>query len=101
MKRLFHIILLAGCFLAGCGPLALAPARAQQSTPALPFILVTAAPNASPTPTPFQPIPWTPTGTSPESGVPQPVVDTATPSVTLPPSTQTLPPTADPNMLLN
>src|SRR5512143_1626839 len=97
MKRLFHIILLAGCFLAGCGPLALAPARAQQSTPALPFALVTVAPNASPTPTPFQPIPWTPTGTLP----PTPTIDPAALTATLPPATQTEVPTADPNFLIN
>ena len=95
MKRLFHILLLAGCLLAGCGPLALAPARVQQ--PALPFTLVTAAPNASPTPTPFQPVPWTPTGTV----GPTSAVDSATPTETPPPPTQTEIPTIDPNLLVN
>jgi LCP family protein required for cell wall assembly len=59
--------------------------------------LVTAAPNASPTPTPFQPIPWTPTGTL----VAQPLVDTALPTATLPAATQTEIPTIDPNLLVN
>jgi polyisoprenyl-teichoic acid--peptidoglycan teichoic acid transferase len=94
MKRSFNIIVLAGYLLAGCGPLALAPASVQ---PSLPFTLVTAAPNASPTPTPFQPIPWTPTGTL-ES---QPIIDTATPTSTLPAATQTEIPTIDPNLLVN
>src|SRR6266540_4182285 len=96
MKRLFHIILLAGYLLAGCGPLALAPSSVQPA-PALPFTLVTAAPNASPTATPFQPIPWTPTGTLQS----QPSGDTATPSATLPAATQTEIPTIDPNLLVN
>lgn len=91
MRRIFHITLLAGFLLAGCGTLA--PAAASQQT--LPFALVTAAPNASPTPTPFQPIPWTPTGTL------QPTVDTATPSITVPPPTETPAPTIDPNILMN
>ena len=94
MKRIFHIILLAGYLLAGCSPLALAPSSVQ---PALPFTLVTAAPNASPTPTPFQPIPWTPTGTIQS----QPIGDTATPTATLPAATQTEIPTIDPNLLIN
>ena len=94
MKRLFYIILLAVYILAGCSPLALAPSSVQ---PALPFTLVTAAPNASPTPTPFQPIPWTPTGTLQS----QPSGDTATPSATLPAATQTEIPTIDPNLLVN
>jgi LCP family protein required for cell wall assembly len=95
MKRLFHILLLAGYLLAGCSPLALAPSSVQQ--PALPFNLVTAAPNASPTPTPFQPIPWTPTGTLESPSI----VDTATPIATLPAATQTEIPTIDPNLLIN
>lgn len=94
MKRLFYIILLAVYLLAGCSPLALAPSSVQ---PALPFTLVTAAPNASPTPTPFQPIPWTPTGTIQA----QPIGDTATPTATLPAATQTEIPTIDPNLLIN
>jgi LCP family protein required for cell wall assembly len=94
MKRFFHVILLAAYLLAGCNALALAPSSAQST---LPFTLVTAAPNASPTPTPFQPIPWTPTGTL-ES---QPTGDTATPTATLPAATQTEIPTIDPNLLVN
>jgi len=96
MKRFFHILLLAGYLLAGCSPFAFAPASVK-SAPALPFTLVTAAPNASPTPTPFQPIPWTPTGTL-ES---QPTGDTAVPTATLPAPTQTEIPTIDPNLLVN
>lgn len=88
MKRIFTFTLLAGSLLAGCGGYA-------PTSSALPFTLVTAAPNASPTPTPFQPIPWTPTGTLP------PVVDTVTPTATLPPPTETPIPTIDPNILIN
>lgn len=95
MKRLFYILLLAVYLLAGCSPLALAPAGVQQ--PTLPFTLVTAAPNASPTPTPFQPIPWTPTGTVQTP----PNIDTAIPTATLPAATQTEIPTIDPNLLIN
>jgi LCP family protein required for cell wall assembly len=87
MRNLFRFTLLAGLLLAGCGTAA-PPSSA-------PFAMVTAAPNASPTPTPFQPIPWTPTGTLP------PVMDTVTPSATLPPPTETLIPTIDPNLLIN
>ncbi len=58
-------------------------------------MLVTAAPNASPTPTPFQPIPWTPTGSLQTPG------DTPTPSITVPPPTETPVPTIDPNLLVN
>jgi len=94
MKRFFYILLLAVYILAGCSPLALAPSNVQ---PALPFTLVTAAPNASPTPTPFQPIPWTPTGTLQA----QPTLDTALPTATLPAATQTEIPTIDPNLLIN
>ncbi|HLO27499.1 MAG TPA: LCP family protein [Anaerolineales bacterium] len=90
MRKFFHIILLAGYLLAGCGVSAPTPQG-------LPFALVTAAPNASPTPTPFQPIPWTPTGTI----QPQPVNDTATPTATSPAPTQTELPTVDPNILIN
>jgi polyisoprenyl-teichoic acid--peptidoglycan teichoic acid transferase len=85
-------MLLAGFLLAGCGALVPAPSSAQA---ALPFALVTAAPNASPTPTPFQPIPWTATSTV---GTP---VDTATPTVTVPPPTETPIPTIDPKILIN
>jgi LCP family protein required for cell wall assembly len=88
MRKVFYFILLAGILLGGCG----APAAASA---ALPFTLVTAAPNASPTPTPFQPIPWTPTGTI----LPTTIPPTAT--ATLPAPTQTQIPTIDPNILVN
>src|SRR5215208_6953472 len=90
MKRTLRVILLAGMLLAGCG--SFAPAQ-----PALPFVLVTAAPNASPTPTPFQPIPWTPTGTFQS----QLLTDSLTETVTVSAPTQTLLPTIDANMLIN
>ena len=86
-------MLLAWVLLAGCG--AFAPVRSDNVQARLPFVLVTAAPNASPTPTPFQPIPWTPTSTA---GTP---VDTATPTITVPPPTETPVPTIDPNILVN
>jgi len=85
-------IILAALLLAGCGTTA-SPTDQQ----ALPFALVTAAPNASATPTPFQPIPWTPTGTLP----PTPTLDPVTLTVTLPAPTQTEVPTLDPNFLIN
>src|SRR3972149_2620748 len=94
MKTLTRVILLAGPLLAGCGTIAPASANVQ---PALPFVLVTPAPNASPTPTPFQPVPWTPTGTLQS----QPTTDPATPTATLPATTQTELPTIDPNILIN
>src|SRR5512141_2356656 len=94
MKRLFYILLLAVYVLAGCSPLALAPSSVQ---PALPFTLVTAAPNAPPTPTPSQPIPWTPTGTIHA----RPNADSTTPTATVPAATQTEIPTIDPNLLVN
>jgi LCP family protein required for cell wall assembly len=90
MKKLFHAMLLASMLLVGCGTLA--PAQTT-----LPFVLVTAAPNATVTPTPFQPIPWTPTGSLPA----QPTMDAATLTVTVPAATQTEQPTIDPNMLIN
>src|ERR671925_377800 len=92
MRRVVYITILVGTLLAGCG--AFASAASNQSAN-LPFILVTAAPNASPTSTPFQPIPWTPTVTA---GIP---VDTATPTPTIPPPTETPLPTIDPNVLIN
>ena len=91
MRNLVLIILLASLVLVGCGPFT------AQAGPVLPFVYVTAAPNASPTPTPFQPVPWTPTGTifpSPTMGL---VSETSTPVV----PTQTQVPTVDPNMLIN
>src|SRR5687768_5177658 len=93
MKRCLHILVLAGYLLAGCG--AFAPSSNVQA--ALPFTLVTAAPNASPTPTPFQPLPLSPTATFQAS----PTVDPSTPTPTIPPPTETLVPTIDPNILIN
>src|SRR5512142_639764 len=90
MRRFIYVIVLAGLLLAGCG-------TGAPAAPTLPFVLVTVAPNASPTPTPFQPVPWTPTG--PVSS--QPLVAPATPTATLPAATQTQPPTVDPNILVN
>ena len=91
MRNLVLFTLLVSLLLSGCGAL---PAQAQ---PALPFVFVTAAPNASPTPTPFQPIPWTPTGTF----LPSPTIGPATETPTPPAPTQTEFPTVDPNMLMN
>src|SRR5512134_1786804 len=88
MRKFFHLTLLAGILLAGCGTLA--PASSAQQ-----FAWVTAAPNASPTSTPFQPVPWTPTGTLQPTPIP------ATPTLTLPAPTETPIPTIDPNLLIN
>lgn len=85
-------IIIATLLLAGCGT-----AAPASEPPALPFPLVTVAPNASPTPTPFQPIPWTPTGTLPS----QLVSDSVFATETLPAPTQTEIPTIDPNFLIN
>lgn len=90
MKRLFHLMLLASVLLVGCGTVA--PAQTT-----LPFVLVTSAPNGTMTPTPFQPIPWTPTGSPP----PQPTIDSAALTATLVPATPTQQPTIDPNILIN
>lgn len=83
-------MLVASILLSGCGAVA-------QAQPARKFLLVTAAPNASATPTPFQPVPWTPTGTF----LPQPTMGPATETATPPVPTQTEFPTVDPNMLMN
>ena len=93
MKSNRWIFLLAAVVLAGCGTFA--PAPTQQ---ALPFAFVTVAPNASPTPTPFQPVPWTPTGTLPSNPVIDPATPTSTPTAA---ATQTELPTIDPNFLIN
>src|SRR5918993_2381190 len=94
MKRCLYILFLAGYLLTGCGTFASAAENQQAS---LPFALVTAAPNASPTPTPFQPIPLLPTMTL----EPSPTVDPSTPTPTVPPPTETPVPTIDPNLLIN
>jgi len=94
MKPIHWRIILVALLLAGCG----SNAPAQQSQ-ALPFAMVTSAPNASPTPTPFQPIPWTPTG-SPLSA---PVIDSSSQSSNSSALSiaQTETPTPDPNFLVN
>jgi LCP family protein required for cell wall assembly len=60
---------------------------------------VTSAPNASPTPTPFLPVPWTPTG----SPLSPPIIDSISPSSTppVPLAAQTETPTVDSNFLIN
>jgi len=78
MKLSRGLLIVAAILLHGCASLAPAPVSAQ---PALPFVLVTAAPDASPTPTPFQPIPWTPTGTLPSQPVIDPGAMTSTPAI--------------------
>ena len=94
MKRCMYILLLAGMLLSGCGSFASAAANRQ---PELPFVLVTAAPNASPTPTPFQPLPLSPTPTF----VASPTIDPSTATPTIPPPTETPVPTIDPDILIN
>jgi len=89
MKSLHWILIIPALLLAGCGTGA--PASS------LSFVLVTTAPNASPTPTPFQPIPWTPTG----SPLFQPVADAPNQTSTPPAPTQTQVPTVDSNFLIN
>ncbi len=90
MRSLWQITAITAILLAGCG----SNAPAQGS---LPFDFVTAAPNASPTATPFQPVPWTQT-VSPFSS---PNPDSATATTTPPALTPTDVPTIDPNILIN
>jgi LCP family protein required for cell wall assembly len=96
MTRFLQTAVVASFLLAGC--ITSAPAQS-----ALPFALVTVAPNASPTPTPFQPILWTPTGPTQGTPLSQPAADSATPTAALPAPTvaQTEAPTIDPNFLIN
>ena len=99
MKRLLYVSLLASLILAGC-----ASAASANIQPTLPFVLVTVAPNASPTPTPFQPMPSTLTGSSiPTQDALQSTLpaNSVTPTATLPAPTQTEVPTIDSNMLIN
>ena len=90
MKSIWQITLIAAFLLAGCGMTA-----STDLNP--PFTFVTVAPNASPTPTPFQPIPWTPTGAL----LTQPVIDSSLSTSTPPAPTLTPAPTIDPNLLIN
>lgn len=90
MRRLLLIMLLVSVYLVGCGTAA--PVQAS-----LPFVIVTAAPNATVTPTPFQPVPWTPTGSAPA----QALVSAVTPTETAAAATQTGVPTVDMNVLQN
>jgi polyisoprenyl-teichoic acid--peptidoglycan teichoic acid transferase len=96
MKPFWQIILITAFLLAGCGTTA-------SADPNLPFAFVTVAPNASPTPTPFQPIPWTPSPVYAQDGtlLSQPVIDPSSSTATLPAPTQTQAPTIDPNLLIN
>jgi LCP family protein required for cell wall assembly len=89
MRTFILIVVLASLVLAGCGNLL--PAQ-----PAMAFAFVTAAPDASATPTPFRPVPWTPTGTYFPSPTFNPVTETPSPALT-----QTELPTIDANMLIN
>ena len=90
MKFAHLRIIFTALLLAGCG--SIAPASSS-----LPFAMVTSAPNSSPTPTPFQPIPWTPTG-SPLSPL---VVDSSSPASIPPEPIQTEAPTPAPNFIIN
>jgi polyisoprenyl-teichoic acid--peptidoglycan teichoic acid transferase len=89
MRKFALILFLACLVVAACG-------TSAQAQPALGFALVTAAPNASATPTPFQPVPWTPVGTFFPSPTFNPVTETPSPA-----PTQTEAPTIDPNLLAN
>lgn len=96
MKSIWQSTLIAAFLLAGCGMTA-----STDSNP--PFTFVTVAPNAPPTPTPFQPIPWTPTTLYAQDGTlpPQPVIDSSSSTSTPPAPTLTPAPTIDPNLLIN
>lgn len=98
MKPIWRITIIAALLLAGCG--GNAPAQPQASS----FLLVTSAPNASPTPTPFQPIPWTPTVpfvSAQETLLAQLGADSSSLTTTPLAPGQTEVPTADPFFLIN
>ena len=92
MKKRFESFIIASILLAGCATRAL---PMGQPTPL--YALVTVAPNASPTPTPFQPIAWT--QTSPPLS--EPLLDLSLSTATPPAPTQTETSTPDPNFLIN
>ncbi len=96
MKSIWQITLIAALLLAGCG--SNAPAESN-----LPFAFVTLAPNPSATPTPFQPIPWTPSFVFAQDAalLSNPIIDSSTSTSTPPAPTLTPPPTIDPNLLIN
>jgi LCP family protein required for cell wall assembly len=99
MKKFFQVLLSAGMFiagLAGCASGAPAPSN-------LPFQFVTIAPDASPTPTPFQPVPGTPFSVYEQdvSLLSQPNPATPTQAFLAPSPTLTEIPTIDPNFLIN
>ena len=95
MKSFWQITAIAAILLAGCA-VSRGNAPAQGS---LPFDFVTAAPNASPTPTPFQPVPWTQTVSPLSSTNPDSATSTATQTPLA--LTPTDIPTIDPNFLIN
>src|SRR5688572_19795378 len=97
MNKHLCMILIVSLFLAGCGTNASANAQ-----PTLPFALVTVAPNASATPTPFQPVTSIVTASSTSDLLQStPTPDSVTPTATLPAPTQTEVPTIDANLLIN
>lgn len=98
MKPIWRITIIAALLLAGCG--GSAPAQPQASS----FLLVTSAPNASPTPTPFQPILWTPTlpfVSAQETLLAQLGAESSSLTTTPLAPDQTEVPTADPFFLIN
>ncbi len=94
MKRIFQFLIIASVLLAGCGT------NTPTQSPSL-FALVTIAPNASPTPTPFQPVPWTQTASLLSQLAADSPASTATPFESIPAPTQTALPTFDANFLIN
>lgn len=111
-RALRFICLASLAFLAAC-EMVMASPTPQPRTSFAPFVLITQDPNASPTPTPFQPSEsmgtsvwtWTPvppaTEAQPATSVPEPIViptDTALPpTVMVLPPTQSLPPPVNPS----
>jgi len=77
--------------------IAIAGCSSSSNSANLPFNLVTVAPNASPTPTPFQPIPWTPVGAPLSQSTLDPSAQNLASAQTIPTSTATV----DPNFLIN